>query len=272
MSAQPTLGFIRKLAIAAGEIIVSERNKLDIQFKGGHELVTQADIAADRVIRESILAAFPQHHILSEELAPDAATDHRHLWVIDPIDGTVNYAHLHPQVAISIAYYHKGQARLAVVHNPFLQETFCAEQGAGAWLNQQPIHCSEQHELKRALVATGFPYQKDGVLPQLMSRLNTVLSHCADMRRLGSAALDICWVACGRLDAYYETVKPWDFAAAQLIAREAGASSGHIYPPPQDANPQLWGEDLLITAPALYEPLQALLQQADKYLLSSQQG
>lgn len=262
MTAVPSLDFLCTLAAEAGEIIARQRSQLDIQFKNGNELVTQADIAADTLIRERIMRAFPDHQILSEELAPDADTEHEHLWVIDPVDGTVNYAHLHPQVAISIAYYRHGSAQLAVVHNPFLQETFSAGLGQGAWLNGAGIHCSSTSDMKRALIATGFPYQKDNLQP-LMRRLQAVLSHCADIRRLGSAALDICWVACGRLDGYYETVKPWDFAAAQLIAREAGAESGHIHQPPAGQNPELWGENLLLANPALYRPLRQLLQQAD---------
>lgn len=250
-------------AEAAGKAIMAARDQLDIQFKGGHELVTQADVEADRVIRSAISAAFPQHQILSEELAPQQTTSAADLWIVDPIDGTVNYAHQHPNVGISIAYYRHGQAQAAVVHNPFLQETFYAEAGAGAFLNGQRIHCAATTELKRALVATGFPYVKDN-LPLLLARLERVLENCADVRRIGSAALDICWLACGRLDAYYETVQLWDFAAAQLIAREAGVRFGHIHTLPEGVNPELCGENLLLSVPALFAPLQQLLQQADR--------
>lgn len=256
------LTFAIATARRAGEAIMATRNRLDIQFKGGHELVTQADVEADQIIRSAIQQQFPGHDILSEELAPDQVTGSAHLWIVDPIDGTVNYAHQHPNVAISIAYYHQGQAVAAVVHNPFLQETFYASAGGGAFLNGQPIRCAATGELKRALVATGFPYVKDN-LPLLMRRLQAVLSECADVRRIGSAALDICWLACGRLDAYYESVQVWDFAAAQLIAREAGVRSGHIHDLPEDRNPQLCGDNLLLSVPALFMPLQRLLQQAD---------
>ncbi|MCA6128498.1 MULTISPECIES: inositol monophosphatase family protein [Thalassolituus] len=252
-----------RLATDAGNLISQQRPRLSVEFKGGTELVTQADVAADELICRGIRQVYPDHQILSEELNPDGGTDAEHLWIIDPIDGTVNYAHHHPQVAISIAYYHKGKAKVAVVHNPFMQETFHAIAGKGARLNDHPIRCSTKSELGRALVATGFPYVKDD-LPRLMGRLNSVLTRCADVRRLGSAALDICWLACGRMDAYYETVKPWDFAAAQLIARESGATVGHIYPLPADANPEIYSENLLMSAPALFLPLQKLLQAADQ--------
>ncbi len=258
----PSAEFILSLARQAGEVIARLRNQLRVEFKGGHELVTQADLAADQLIRDSIQAAFPTHRILSEELAPDTSTEAEHLWVIDPIDGTVNYAHQHPQVAISIAYFRGNKAQLAVVHNPFLNETFFAHRGQGARLNDQPIHCAETTDLQRAIIATGFPYQKDD-LPQLMRRLTSILGHCADVRRLGSAALDICWVACGRMDGYYETVKPWDSAAARLIASEAGAMCGHIHPLPDGANEELFSQGILIAVPALFRPLQTLLQRAD---------
>lgn len=254
-----------RLAKEAGELIAKQRKSLSVSFKGGTELVTQADVAADELITSGIRRNYPDHQILSEELNPDELTkagDQEHLWIVDPIDGTVNFAHGHPQVAVSIAYYHRGKARVGVVHNPFLDETFHAQAGKGARLNDVPIRCSDKSELARAIIATGFPYVIED-LPILIRRLETVLTHCADIRRLGSAALDICWVASGRLDGYYESVKPWDFAAAQLIAREAGAHFGHIHPLSEELNPELCGDDLLISSPELFDSLQTLLQGAD---------
>lgn len=264
-SPSPELQFALAIAKQAGAAIVKARSALNIQFKDGHELVTQADVEADTIIRNAIQQAWPNHAILSEELAPEQSATHEHLWIVDPIDGTVNYAHQHPNVGISIAYYRNGSAYASVVHNPFLNETFYAQKNAGAWLNEEPIQCAQTGELKRALVATGFPYVKND-LPLLMARLHTVLEHCADVRRLGSAALDICWLACGRLDVYYETVKVWDFAAAQLIAREAGVRFGHIFPLQADQNPELVGDNLLFSVPALFDDVQHLLQQAETNL------
>ncbi len=253
-----------RLAKEAGDLIASQRKSLSLSYKNGSELVTQADVAADELITAAIRRNYPDHQILSEELTPDAlakAGQQEHLWIVDPIDGTVNFAHNHPQVAVSIAYYHNGKARVGVVHNPFLNETFHAQAGKGARLNDVPIHCSDKTDLGRSIIATGFPYEIDN-LALLMRRLEHVLAHCADIRRLGSAALDICWVACGRLDGYYESVKPWDFAAAQLIAREAGACFGHIQALNEEMNPQLCGDNILISAPSLFKPLQALLADA----------
>ncbi|WP_369855414.1 inositol monophosphatase [Candidatus Thalassolituus haligoni] len=263
MNYQPMLDLALSLARQAGDAITQMRNDLQINFKyDGAELVTQADVAADQLISSGILAAFPDHQLLSEELGPENSTQCEHLWIIDPIDGTVNYAHGQHQVAVSIAYYHKGEAKAAVVHSPFQDETFYALEGHGAYMNDQPIHCSAKTELNRALIATGFPYQKDD-LDYLIGRLEQVLKHCADLRRVGAAALDMCWVACGRLDGYYENVKIWDCAAAQLIAREAGARLGHIHPLANNDNPQLISRNIMIVTPALFEPLQALLQQSD---------
>jgi myo-inositol-1(or 4)-monophosphatase len=263
MNYQPMYDLALLLARQAGEQIANMRSDLELDFKyDGSELVTQADVAADKLINAGIKAAYPDHDLLSEELGPNNPTDCEHLWIIDPIDGTVNYAHDHDQSAVCIAYYHQGLARAAIVHNPFTQETFAAMRGEGATLNGRPIHCAQKTELKRALVGTGFPYAKD-TINKIIARVSAVLPHCADIRRLGSAALDMCWVACGRLDIYYENVKPWDMAAAQLIAREAGATVGHIHPLEEGDNPELTSANLLVASPAFFEPVQQLLRTAD---------
>lgn len=256
--------FIEGLARKAGQHArqTRERNALVTQYKQGQELVTQADVEVDEMIRTAILARFPDHAILSEELSPDLSLAGLEgpLWVVDPIDGTVNYAYGHSQSAVSIAYLESGVAKAGVVYNPFSEELFAAEAGQGATLNGRPVHCREPESLRMSLVATGFPYHKDSV-SELCQRLEAVLQHCRDLRRLGSAALDICWVACGRLDAYYETVSPWDLAAARLIALEAGASCGHFGRVPPGFSEALYSEHVLITAPGIYQPLREILAQ-----------
>ena len=261
------LEFATKIAEQAGDLIVQMRayNQLNQNYKQGIELVTNADLASDKMITDAIKVKFPDHQILAEESNPDFDSikhSEEPVWIIDPIDGTVNYAHHHHQVAISIAYAVKGKVQVAVVYNPFSAEMFTAIVNQGAWLNDQPIQCSQVKNLDKALVATGFPYDKKGQLPQLMRRLHGILEHCADVRRLGSAALDICWVALGRLDAYYESVSCWDFAAAQLIAREAGARFGHFLELPEGALPEMHGDNLLISSPHLYDDLKAILLNA----------
>ena len=252
------------LAKDAGQIIKEERenNSLSYNFKSHDELVTSSDIKADQFITSSIEQAFPEHKILSEEsqsvLTPSLYEGG--LWIIDPIDGTVNYAHHHTQVCVSIAFAYEGVVQCAAVMNPFTNELFHAVKGQGAYLNNQPIKVSSTNTLKSALIATGFPYQRDG-LSKLLRQLQAILAHCSDIRRMGSAALDICWVACGRLDGYYETVKPWDCAAACLIAKEAGAMTGHFAPRVKDIPIDLYPDSLLIATPHIYNEMYDLLSQ-----------
>ena len=257
--------FARAAAVHAGDLIVRERQQANLQrdFKGGHELVTQADLKADALITELIQEAYSSHAILSEELAPDIGdiSALKDLWIVDPIDGTVNYAHGHAQSAVSIAYVQDGRIVVGVVYNPFTREMFWAEAGGGAFLNDDAIEVARETDPRRAIIATGFPYDKTTLEP-MIRRVGKVLRECADIRRLGSAALDICWVAAGRLDGFYESLSLWDFAAAQLIAREAGAQYGHFSELPVDADPQFHCDDILVANPALFPRLREILQSA----------
>ena len=258
------LEFAEDLARRAGVLIAAEREgqMLDLSYKDGAELLTSADLKADQLIRDEIEKTFPEHRILSEESSPDLVDPvvlRGPLWVIDPIDGTVNYAYNQHQVAVSIAYAEGGRIRAGVVHCPFLDETFSAERGRGARLNEEPIRVGACPELSRALIGTGFPYEAEARVA-LVERLRRVLGHCRDIRRAGSAAVDLCSVAMGRLDGFYETLKPWDFAAAALIAREAGARIGHLEPLIGEVPEELYGKDLVVTSPEIYEELVALLR------------
>jgi len=151
---------------------------------------------------------------------------------------------------------------MGVVFNPFTDEMFSALKGQGATLNGSPIAVAEEEDLSRAIIATGFPYDKSAIEP-LIKRVRVILTNCADIRRLGSAALDICWLAAGRMDGYYESLSLWDFAAAQLIAKEAGAEYGHFSEVPPDIDPQFYDQDILISNPNLFPKLKKLLQQAE---------
>ncbi len=262
------LQFAMDIARKAGDLIVHEREVAGLQhdYKGGKELVTQADLKADELICSAIRKTYPDHEILSEESSPEAGaiweqTDH--VWIVDPIDGTVNYAHGHNQSAISLACTRGGDVAVAVVFNPFTDEMFHALLGEGAFRNGQPVSVAQETELSRAIIATGFPYVKDGLGP-MIKRVEAVLTECADIRRLGSAALDICFLAMGRLDGYYESLSVWDFAAARLIALEAGAECGHFSELPEGADPQFHNENLLIANPQLYPKLRALLVAAEQ--------
>ena len=259
--------FTQALARDAGTLIVDERATaaLTHEYKNGDELVTNADIKADQIICEAIARQFPDHQILSEESSPDLGAVQKittPLWIIDPIDGTVNYAHGHNHSAISIAYVEDSQTKVGVVYNPFSEELFYAESGKGAFLNGNPISVSSEVELRRSLIATGFPYDKSTLAP-MIPRLHAVLANCADIRRIGSAALDIGFLAMGRLEGYYESLSIWDFAAARLIAQEAGAECGHFSEVPSGIDPQFYDRDILISNPTIYPLLRALLQEAD---------
>ena len=258
------LNVAEDLAFKAGKSIVEARQsqRLTLSYKDGVELLTSADLSADQLIRAGIESAFSDHLILSEESSPDlsdAGDLQAPLWIIDPIDGTVNFAYNQHQVAVSIAFAYQGIMRAGVVHCPFQGETFSAIRGKGARLNGTSILASECSELARALIGTGFPYDQNGRVA-LVDRLRTVLFACRDIRRIGSAAVDVCWVAMGRLDGYYETINPWDFAAAALIAREAGARVGHLGEVPEGQLPELWGQELVVAAPGIYAALRDLLR------------
>ena len=259
------LNVAREAAAAASVFIreIRSSGSIDLSFKGARNLVTAADVGAERIIIEKIRARFPDHHILAEESAPTIdATDYlKPLWIIDPVDGTTNFAYGSPQVGISIAFADRGTTEVGVVAAPFQDEEFVAVRGEGAQLNGRSIRASKVTSLEETLVCTGFPYSRSD-LDLLMRQFRTMLAQCADMRRFGACSLDLCWVACGRIDAYYETVATWDMAAGALIAREAGARVGQIFPKPSDCPipDDLYPRDMLVSAAGVFDQLLPLLR------------
>jgi myo-inositol-1(or 4)-monophosphatase len=192
-----------------------------ITYKGEVDLVTEIDEQAERVIREELLGTFPSYGMLAEE-GGELAGDDDTRWIVDPLDGTTNYAHRLPIFCVSIALERDGEVVLGVVHDPMHEETFVAEQGRGATLNGEPIKVSDTDELIRALIATGFPYDR-AEMPEALELFGRFAATTQGMRRLGSAALDLCYVAAGRIDGYYERgIWPWDLAAGSVILQEAG--------------------------------------------------
>jgi len=190
--------------------------------EGINNLVTEADHASEKAIIEHIRQSFPDHFILSEE-AGEVVQDSSYKWIIDPIDGTVNFANGIPLCCVSIGIEKDGNMIMGAVYNPFMNEFFFAERGAGAFLNDKPISVSTQSQVKNACLVTGFPYtyldQPNGPL-QVFGRL---IKQGIPVRRLGSAAIDLCWVAAGRFDGFYEhKLQAWDSAAGFLIVEEAG--------------------------------------------------
>jgi myo-inositol-1(or 4)-monophosphatase len=216
------------------------------------DMVTEMDRAAEELIVERLLAARPDDSILAEEgTGRDGTSSVR--WVIDPLDGTTNYLYGHLRYGVSIAAEVEGQAAVGVVADPSLHEVFTAHRGGGAFLNGKPISHTGQDDLATALLATGFSYVAEQRARQA-EVLTRVLPAVRDIRRHGSAALDLCWVACGRVDGYYEVgLQPWDIAAGVLIAAEAGALvCGVDGGPPSPAS-------VLAAAPQLGDALLRLL-------------
>lgn len=206
-----------------------------VRKKGVIDLVTEADIAAEKRILEVIRARFPDHGILAEESGRDAG-EKTCTWIIDPLDGTTNYAHQIGLYAVSIAFAVENDVVVGIVLNPVTGELFTASAGGGAECNRRPIRVSEVPLLTDSLLVTGFPYDVREDPDPFLARFARCLTAAQGIRRLGSAALDLCHVACGRFEGFWEeNLKPWDTAAGMLIAREAGArvtdfSNRHYHP------------------------------------------
>ena len=212
-------------ARSAGNILIRKMvnlAKLKVEQKGPNDFVSDADIAAERAIIKTIQRHYPEHAILAEESGAQGESDT--VWIIDPLDGTTNYLHGFPVFCVSIAVQVKGRVEHAVVYDPLRQELFTATRGTGAHLDSRRIRVSGQKILERALIGTGFPFREGGAeLSPYMDMLVKVIRNSSGVRRPGAAALDLCYVAAGRLDAFWETgLAPWDLAAGTLIIREAG--------------------------------------------------
>jgi len=198
-------------------------NISQIRKKAAEEIVTEADTAAEEQIINAIRSDFPEHGILSEERGlSKSGSEYR--WIIDPLDGTVNFAHQVPIFSVSIALSYRDCVVLGVVLDPINDEIFSAANGQGARLNGRPIRVSTVTNVRESLLVSGFPYNVNEVFEPLITRWGNCLRAAQAVRRLGSAALDLCYVACGRFEGYWEqNLKPWDTAAGALIAAEAGA-------------------------------------------------
>jgi myo-inositol-1(or 4)-monophosphatase len=185
------------------------------------DLVTEVDRACEQAILEVLTSAFPGHAVLAEESG--AHGDHEFLWLVDPLDGTTNFAHQYPHVSISVALARGGQTILGVVYDPVREELFNARRGGGARLNDAPLRVSATADLDSSLLASGFPYDRREHADYYLSFFKGFMMRTQGVRRAGSAALDLCWVAAGRVDGFWEwKLKPWDTAAGALIVEEAG--------------------------------------------------
>ena len=250
---KPTLSDLERLARGAGAILREGYSKEhQVSYKGVIDLVTEIDHASESFLINEIQTHFPDSHILAEE-SGETKGDNEGLWYVDPLDGTVNYSHHIPVFCVSIAYAVNGIVRLGAVYDPMRDEMFTAERGKGASLNGKSIHASNTTELQKSLLVTGFPYDTWNTEKDNFSNFEKLAKMTQGVRRLGSAALDGCYVAAGRFDAFWElTLKPWDIAAAGLIAEEAGARvTATDGKPDYISAPQ----SILAAAPGIYEKM-----------------
>jgi myo-inositol-1(or 4)-monophosphatase len=221
----------KEAAQRAGKIIVSFLGNVPVEHKGeNYNLVTVADRQSEKLIVNFLRAEMPGCSILSEETLQETDLSADRLWIVDPLDGTTNFAHGIPHFGISVAYAEKGTVLAGVVFDPMRQELISAISGKGAYCNGERIYVSKSPTLAQSLIATGFFYERGAIMEKTLSALHGLFKkeiHC--MRRMGAASLDLAWLAMGRFDGYFEyRLSPWDFAAGLLIVKEAGGrASGH---------------------------------------------
>ena len=227
--------FAMTVAREAGAVLRKYFGKrLDIRKKGKLDLVTQADMEAEQLVTQRIVEAFGDDGILGEEGSQRQGVSGYH-WVIDPLDGTTNFAHQLPQFCVSIGLEYQGQVIAGVLYDPIKEELFDARSGGGARLNGQPIQVGGRSSLNEALVVTGYSYDRRERIDQLLDRTRRILLNAQGLRRLGSAALDLAYVACGRFDVFIEDgLSAWDIAAGQLLVQEAGGTVSNLAGEPLD--------------------------------------
>ena len=232
-SLHPMLNIATKAARAAGAIINRGSQDLDIlkvSSKGPNDFVSEIDQLAEAAIIEILLTAYPGHGILAEESGREhGAQDSEFTWIIDPLDGTTNFLHGFPAYAVSIALAWRGVVQQAVVYDPTRNDLFYASRGRGAFLNDKRLRVSKRTRLADSLIGTGFPFRRGDNFQRYLKMLEVMMPACAGLRRPGAAALDLCYVAAGWYDGFFETgLQPWDMAAGTLIITEAGGLVGNF--------------------------------------------
>ncbi len=247
-----------RAARRAGEIMIRQLNHLEaleVTEKALNEYVTEVDYRAEEAIIEVIYDHYPDHSILAEERGQQGSNEFQ--WIIDPLDGTTNFIHGFPVFAVSIAITHNGQLEHGVVYDPLRQEIFTASRGQGAQLDNRKIRVSRCNTMKHSLIATGFPYRGNGkYLDDYLAMLKSVIATSSGIRRPGSAALDLCYVAAGRVDGFWEFgLKIWDIAAGALMIKEAGGRISDFH----GTDAYLESGDVVAGNPKIYAGLSKLL-------------
>jgi len=244
-----------RAARRAGEFIIKESDKIrSVESKSENDYVTNVDQEAERLIIDTLSFSYKDHAFFGEETGQTGESDYQ--WIIDPIDGTRNFIRKVPHWAISIALKYKGQIQVAVVYDPLKEELFTAVKGSGAQFNGKRIRVSNTKGLEHSLLATGFPFRNEEKLAEYMTIFGKLFPHCSDMRRAGSAALDLAYVAAGRFDGFWEFgLKEWDTAAGALLVQEAGGMISDI-----KGNPNyLEGDSILAANPKAFKAMLQLI-------------
>ena len=259
---QPLLNIAIRAARRAGDVIVRYVDRLDtltVKAKERNDFVSEVDRQAEDEIIQIIRGAYPDHAILGEESGAHPNRDADWCWVIDPLDGTTNFLHGFPVFSVSIAVKHRGKLEHGVIYDPLRNELFTANRGGGAQLNSRRIRVSPLKTLEGALIGTGFPFRENQNLDLYLKMFAAVTKKTAGVRRAGSAALDLAYVAAGRMDGFWELgLKEWDIAAGALMVQEAGGSVGHLDGRaglPEDGNVLCGGQKIFKLLADEFKPL-----------------
>ncbi|GAC1420313.1 MAG: inositol monophosphatase family protein [Burkholderiaceae bacterium] len=249
-AARRAAGIINRASFDLDRVTITEKNPNDF--------VTDVDKAAEQAIISVLHQAYPEHAFVGEESGPSANMhdEHEHVWIIDPLDGTTNFIHGFPQYCVSIALQQRGQITQAVVYDPSRNDLFTATKGAGAYLNDKRLRVTRRDKLAEALIGTGFPFREMSGLEQYIEMFRIMTPRCAGLRRPGSAALDLAYVAAGRLDGFFEKgLKPWDIAAGSLLVTESGGIMGTF----KGDSDYLYKGDVIAGTPKVFGQMISLL-------------
>jgi myo-inositol-1(or 4)-monophosphatase len=259
MARSALLNIMVGAALKAGRTLArdfGEVENLQVSLKGPANFVSAADRRAEKIVVDELRKARPAYSFLTEETGEIPGTDKAHRWLIDPLDGTTNFLHGVPIFAVSIALERDGEVVAGVVYNPVMNELYAGEKGSGAFLNDRRLRVAARKELSDSLIATGIPHLGRPAQERFLSELGTLMKQVTGVRRCGSAALDLAWVAAGRFDGYWEhALSPWDVAAGILLIREAGG----IVTDADGGDDALTGKSILAANPRLHGLLRAAL-------------